>query len=97
MPRQYKDGLFHLGVRHRQFNERGRGSCAESQKRLKFLSAWKRPLQKLNYLCNALGAHGRVASRPAKSYQEADVSSDAVANCAKARQVDEETLFESGG
>ncbi len=58
---------------------------------------WKRPSQEFNNVCNTLRMHSRVASGSAKPYQKANVTSNAVADGAKARQVDEKTLFKNGG
>jgi hypothetical protein len=65
--------------------------------RLKFWSAWKRPLKELNNICNTLRAHGRVAGGTAQSHQETNMTSNAVANGAEARQVDEKSLLKNGG
>jgi|HubBroStandDraft_3_1064219.scaffolds.fasta_scaffold650551_2 hypothetical protein len=65
--------------------------------RLKFLSAGKRPLKELNDICNALCKHSRVASGTAKPQQKTSMTSNAVADGAEARQVDEKTLFKNGG
>ena len=53
--------------------------------------------QELNDVRNTLRAHHGVAGGTAKSYQKADVTSNAVADCTKARQMYEEALFENGG
>src|ERR1700689_3076844 len=65
--------------------------------RLKFLSARKRPSKELHNICNALRTHSRVARGSAKPHQETNVTANAVADGAKARQVDEKTLLENGG
>ena len=62
-----------------------------------FLSAWKRPSKKLNNVCNTLRTHGPVASRTAKSHEETDMTSNAITDCAEARQVDEKAFLENGG
>ncbi|MCU1296452.1 MAG: hypothetical protein JWO91_730 [Acidobacteriaceae bacterium] len=64
--------------------------------RLKFFSAWKRPSNESNNVCNTLRTHRRIASGTAKSHQEANMTRNAVADCAKARQVDEKTLLKHG-
>ena len=51
----------------------------------------------MNNLSNTLRAHSRVACRTAKSYQKANVTRNAVADGAKARQVDEKTFLKNRG
>lgn len=46
---------------------------------------------------NTLGTRGRVAGGAAESDQETNMASNAVADCTKARQVNEKTLLEDGG
>ena len=65
--------------------------------RLKFLSAWKGPSEEFNNLCDALRARDRIAGRTAKSYKKPYVTCNAIADCAKARQVDEKTFLKNGG
>ena len=65
--------------------------------RLKFFSARKRPSKELHNIRNTLGAHSRIARGTAQSHQETNVTANAVAGGAKARQVDEETLLKNGG
>src|SRR5580704_8663309 len=97
MPCQRKDGIFHLRVGHRHFNDWCRTGCAQAETRLKFLPAWKRPSKELNNVCDTLRTHSRIASGAAKPHQETDVTGNAVADCAKAGQVDEKTLLKNGG
>jgi hypothetical protein len=61
------------------------------------LAPWKRPSQEFNDVCKTLRADSRIASRTAKSHQEANVTSNAVTDGAKARQVDEKTLLKNRG
>jgi len=61
------------------------------------LSAWKRPAKEFNDICDCLCAHGRIAGRTTKPHQETYVTCNAIPDCAKARQVDEETLLENRG
>jgi hypothetical protein len=61
------------------------------------MSPRKRPSQELNSVCDTLRAHRGITGRMAKPNQKANMTSNAVADCAKARQVDEEALFKSGG
>src|SRR5580704_9098390 len=65
--------------------------------RPKFFSAWKRPSQELHNICNILSTRGRIAGTAAKPHQETNVTANAVADGAKARQVDEEALLKNGG
>jgi|SRR6185369_5839737 len=65
--------------------------------RLKILSARKRPLKEFDNFRNTLRTHSRIASGTAKSYQETNMTGNAVADRAKARQVDEKALLENGG
>jgi len=64
---------------------------------LKFLSAGKGPSKEFDNVRNALRKRGRIASGPAKSYKESYVTCNAIADCAKAREVDEKTLLKNGG
>src|SRR5450432_2214946 len=65
--------------------------------RLKLLSARKRPSKEGNDLCNRLRAGSWIPRGTAESQQETDVTTDAVADCAKARQVDEKAFLKDGG
>src|SRR5208283_2104233 len=64
---------------------------------MKFLSAWKGPTKERHNVRHALRAHIRIASWTAKSHQETNMTSNAVANYAKARQVNEKPLLKDGG
>jgi hypothetical protein len=64
---------------------------------LKFLSAWKGPSKEFNDICDSLCTHVPIASGTAKSYKESYVTCNAIADCAKAREVDEKTLLENRG
>src|SRR4029077_20044555 len=57
----------------------------------------KRPSKEFNDVCNTFRTHNRIASGTAKSHQETNMTSNTVADCAKARQVDEKTLLKNGG
>src|SRR5579864_9545414 len=94
---QHKDGIFQLRVRHRHCNNWCGAGGAQRETRLKFLSAWKRPSKEFNNFLDTLRTHHRIASGAAKSHQETNMTSNAVADCAKARQVDEKTLLKNGG
>jgi hypothetical protein len=61
------------------------------------LSAWKGPSKEFNDICDTLRTHIRIASRMAEPHQETNMTSNAVADGAKARQVDEKTLLKNGG
>jgi hypothetical protein len=60
---------------------------------LKFWSARKGPSQELNNVGNALRGYSSIAGGAAKSHQETNVTGNAVADCAKARQVDEKPFL----
>ena len=64
--------------------------------RLKFLSAGKRPPKKLHHIRNALRTHSRIASGMAQPHQETNMTSYAVADGTKTRQVDEKTFLKNG-
>jgi hypothetical protein len=64
---------------------------------LKFLSAWKGASKEFDNVRNALRTRRQIASGMAKSYQESYVTCDAVADRAKARQVDKKTFLKNGG
>jgi hypothetical protein len=53
-------------------------------------------LQTLNNVGNTLGTRSRIACRTAKSHQKTNMATNAIADSAKARQVDEKTLLENG-
>jgi hypothetical protein len=57
---------------------------------------WKRPTKEFNNVGDTLRMGTRISGGPAKSHQESDMPSNAVANPAKARQVDEKALLENG-
>jgi hypothetical protein len=61
------------------------------------LSAWKGPSKECDDFCDALCTRSRIASRAPKPHQEANVASNAVADGAEAREVDEKTLLKNGG
>ena len=61
--------------------------------RLKFFPAWERASKQLNHICNTLSTHSRITSGTAKSHQESNMTTDAIADCAKARQVNEKPLL----
>src|SRR5579864_3648709 len=94
---QYKDGVFHPRIGHWHFSNGCGTGCAQRETRLKFLSAWKRPSKEFNNFFDTLRVHGRIASGSAKPHQETNMTGNAVADCAKARQVDEKTLLKNGG
>ena len=54
-------------------------------------------MKQLDHVRHALRAHIGVASRTAKSHQETRVTGDAVANCAKAGQVNKKPLLKNRG
>ena len=97
MPGQHKDGIFHLRIRHRHFNHRRRAGCAQRQERLKVLSAGKGPSKEFDNVRDALRARGRIASGMTKPYKKSYMPSNAVADRAKARQMDKKTLLKNGG
>ena len=97
MPCQHKDGIFHLYVRRWHFNNGCGAGCTQRQTRLKFLSAWKGASKEFDNVRNALRTRRQIASGMAKSYQESYVTCDAVADRAKARQVDKKTFLKNGG
>ena len=78
------------------FHQWVRGWLRTVTDKIEVLAARERPSKKLNNICNTLRKRRRIARRAAKSHQETNVTSNAVADCAKARQVDEKTLLEEG-
>ena len=63
---------------------------------LKFLSAGKRPPKKFHHIRNALRTRSRIASGMAQPHQETSMTSYAVADGTKTRQVDEKAFLEKG-
>ena len=61
------------------------------------MSAWKGPSKEFDDICDTLCTHTRIASGTAKPNQETNMTSNAVADGAKARQVDEKALLKNGG
>ncbi len=60
------------------------------------MSAGKGPSKKFDHIRNALGTRGRIAAGMAKPYKESCVTCNAIADCAKAREVNKKTLLENG-
>ena len=93
MSRERKDGVFHLRADTRHLNQGRNTSRTKRKVHLNLGSARKGTLEQLNNFFHAVKARIGIAGGTTQSNQEAHVPRNAIADCAKTREMNEEPLL----
>src|ERR1700733_7586560 len=91
-----KNGLFHLRVRTQHFGKRRGTGRAKREAQFQFLSPWEGTSEKPNDFLSAVNPGRRLPRRTTKPCQETRVSCNAIADGAKAGQINEEAFLKKG-